>query len=120
MAGVIRGAAGHDAPEDARVLVGQRHHRLLPPGALFELQHPLSLLVWAFTVTNGRDFPVRCDPRRCGNHQNRLRSAGIVGHDAPEYPVHGMDATGKPTLFLSTVQRSKLYKLITASHRRAS
>ena len=33
--------SGQHGPQDARVLVGQRYHRLLPANALFELHDPL-------------------------------------------------------------------------------
>lgn len=40
MLGVEGSASDQHGPDDARVLVSQRHESLLPPDALLEFEHP--------------------------------------------------------------------------------
>ena len=63
MVGIEAQAPGEHGPEDAGILVGQGHDRLLPASAALELHQPLADAVLAFL----------------GGHDGRLGALGEQG-----------------------------------------
>ena len=64
MVRIDRRAAGEHCAHDARVLVGQRHHRLLPADALFQMHRPPADAVAAFGRGHADQRRSRATPGR--------------------------------------------------------